>query len=213
VTADPTWIDIAKDVASVFALASGGAVAIYGVFRGFSRYEEAKLRVERESLDLQRRDRTRRLKFELASEIVDLFPKAEHAMRQVRSPTSTQTESEEADKFFNLSEYDKKTHAIDPFARLVAYRLGEHADTIDRLEELRPKFRILFGVDKPFEEVYNCFMEVHLIARTLRHSSDDFVNEFNKLVAGTSEDTITGRMRDAVTDIERLCAPTLRGDE
>jgi len=127
-------------------------------------------------------------------------------------PFSTQGEKQKLEAMPETNDLIKnaKVHQDGGIALL---RLDERADTTAAINRLRPKFKVLFDTDEPFETIVEIKHEIYVAAQMLAIGAGKKDLGSAKVIwGGSAEDKISERLQRAVDEVEKLCAPVLKGD-
>lgn len=188
-----------------------GLSAIWALFSGREAYEKAQISIAERSLKLQKDVEQRKFQFDVAIEAVDLFNRFRTDMNNIRSPVTMTGELEKLNDLPEENDFVRKMKNHTD-AGVVFLRMDQRSETLAAINRLRPKFKAVFGLDEPFDDVVWAQHQVWLAAQMLLQGTYKIESKsFHDDIWKTSEDDeISTRVSNAVTSIEDLCVPVIR---
>ena len=152
---------------------------------------------------------------ETANDAIDLVNKGRIAINYIRSPAVYQRETKDAKE--SIKEINKlNTDRLRPEVpesrdhyMAQTMRLSEaRGNTFMKIQSLIPKFRIVFGTDKPFMELLEIVRKIDIALYMALYHGDTTEN-YEEIYYMGPDDKTDKRMQEIITEVENLCRPKL----
>lgn len=219
------WIDTTEKFYHVMAGTGTFILSIAGIytaFVGLKQFQLNRSKAEREIQEIRQaseasiinahhNDDRRKLRFELANRAIDLAHQAQADLQSIRNPTSYGGEYDVLKEQLGEAKYEEIRGTFKINGVITLMRFAERAQSYADISAIKPKFRLLFRNDQPFENILAEWRKVHAAAEVIRLGATE--QTYNKQIWDHgSEDEISLSIGNSVKKIEELCLPILTGE-
>lgn len=182
--------------------------AIKGDILGAKKAKE----VEKATLEEKIAHEQFQYKFRVAQQAINVFNRIREDIRQIRSPFGMEGELNRLKSLEETNEMIKNMKRRTD-GGLALMRMDDRAESLAEMNRLEAEFRALFGDVTPFETIRDIRHKIWVAAYMLTQGSENRIEDSKIIWGGHKEDKIQDEVSAAVTKIEEICQPILRGTE
>ncbi len=155
-----------------------------------------------------REDKQFEHKFDLAKNAIRILNHLRNDIQQIRSPFGFEGELKKLKELPEDNELIKGMKE-NTSGGLILLRMNGRGESLAEMNRLEPEFRAAFGDTEAFEKVRKVRHEIWVAGQMI--ASGEKTKDYRHIIYSSNNDDIEQRLGSAISEIENLCLPVLRG--